>query len=93
MSPELIQDSGYNENTDVWSLGCIIYELCELNYPFRNKKEKMSLMDLFENITKCNYKPIPSRYSQDLTQPSNQEHDRRVSIKALVIRTSLSIGQ
>jgi serine/threonine protein kinase len=68
MSPELIQDSGYNENADVWSLGCIIYELCELNSPFRNKKEKMSLMDLFENITKCNYKPISSRYSQDLSQ-------------------------
>lgn len=38
MSPQLIQDSGYNENADVWSLGCIIYELCELNSPFRNKK-------------------------------------------------------
>lgn len=25
-------------------------------------------MDLFDNITKCNYKPISSKYSQDLTQ-------------------------
>jgi len=25
-------------------------------------------MDLFDNITKCNYKPISSRYSQDLSQ-------------------------
>lgn len=28
----------------------------------------MSLMDLFDNITKCNYKPISSRYSSDLSQ-------------------------
>lgn len=29
----------------------------------------MSLMDLFENITKCNYKPIAaSKYSPQLTQ-------------------------
>jgi NIMA (never in mitosis gene a)-related kinase len=28
----------------------------------------MSLMDLFENITKCNYKPISSRYSPELSQ-------------------------
>lgn len=68
MSPELIQDSGYNQNADVWSLGCIIYEFCELNSPFRNRKEKMSLMDLFDNITKCNYKPISSKYSPQLNQ-------------------------
>lgn len=47
MSPELIQGNGYNFNADVWSLGCICYELCELNSPFRNKHDKMSLMDLF----------------------------------------------
>ena len=68
MSPELIKDSGYNFNADVWSLGCICYEFCELNSPFRNKQEKMSLMDLFENITKCNYKPISARYSPELSQ-------------------------
>jgi len=28
----------------------------------------MSLMDLFDNITKCNYKPISSRYSPELSQ-------------------------
>lgn len=68
MSPELIQDSGYNFNADVWSLGCICYELCELNSPFRNKQVKISLMDLFENITQCNYKPISNQYSPELSQ-------------------------
>ncbi len=28
----------------------------------------MSLIDLFENITKCNYKPISNRYSPELSQ-------------------------
>jgi serine/threonine protein kinase len=55
-------------NADVWSLGCICYELCELNSPFRNRQEKMSLMDLFEIITKYNYKPISSRYSPELSK-------------------------
>lgn len=68
MSPELIQDSGYTENADVWSLGCICYELAELKSPFRNKEEKMSLMDLFDNITKCNYRPLDSRYSPQLRE-------------------------
>jgi serine/threonine protein kinase len=68
MSPELIQDSGYTENADVWSLGCICYELAELKSPFRNKEEKMSLMDLFDNITKCNYKPLEAKYSPQLRE-------------------------
>lgn len=49
--------------SDVWSLGCIVYELCELKSPFRNENEKMSLMDLFNNITKGEFKPISNRYS------------------------------
>lgn len=68
MSPELIQDEGYTENADVWSLGCICYELAELKSPFRNKEEKMSLMDLFDNITKCNYRPLDAHYSAQLRE-------------------------
>jgi serine/threonine protein kinase len=49
--------------SDVWSLGCIAYELCEFKSPFRNENEKMSLMDLFNNITKGSFKPISTRYS------------------------------
>jgi NIMA (never in mitosis gene a)-related kinase len=49
--------------SDVWSLGCISYELCEFKSPFRNENEKMSLMDLFNNITKGDFKPISTRYS------------------------------
>ena len=44
--------------SDVWSLGCIIYEFCELKSPFRNENEKMSLMDLFNNITQGIFKTI-----------------------------------
>lgn len=52
--------------SDVWSLGCIAYELCEFKSPFRNENEKMSLMDLFNNITKGDFKPISTRYSGEL---------------------------
>ena len=44
MSPELLKGEGYDTRADVWSLGCISYELCELKSPFRAEGEKIGLM-------------------------------------------------
>lgn len=34
MSPELCQSKPYTYTSDVWALGCILYELCTLKKPF-----------------------------------------------------------
>ena len=34
MSPEIIEKKPYNNKTDVWSMGVILYELCALKLPF-----------------------------------------------------------
>ena len=34
MSPEICQSKPYNYTSDVWSLGCILYELCTLQHAF-----------------------------------------------------------
>uniref|UniRef100_A0A7S0FQ00 non-specific serine/threonine protein kinase n=1 Tax=Pyrodinium bahamense TaxID=73915 RepID=A0A7S0FQ00_9DINO len=34
LSPELIMNEGYGIHTDMWALGCIIFELCTLRVPF-----------------------------------------------------------
>lgn len=51
MSPELLRGEGYEMKSDIWSMGCILYELCELSSPFRKEKEKISLKELFDRIT------------------------------------------
>ena len=32
--PQIVQNQAYSEKADVWSLGCIIYELMTLKPPF-----------------------------------------------------------
>lgn len=34
MSPEQIKEAEYNEKTDIWSTGCILYEVIALRPPF-----------------------------------------------------------
>ncbi|CAD8202906.1 unnamed protein product [Paramecium pentaurelia] len=65
MSPELLHGEGYDMKSDIWSLGCIAYEMAEFKSPFK-QSEKMSLVDLFNNITKGEFKPVSNRYSQQL---------------------------
>ncbi len=57
MSPEVIRNDGYDFKSDVWSLGCVIYELITFKSPFRTD-EKISLIDLFNKINKGDYPKI-----------------------------------
>ena len=37
LSPEVCEERPYNDKSDIWSLGCILYELCALKHPFEAK--------------------------------------------------------
>ena len=66
MSPECIRGQPYEWSSDVWSLGCLLYELVALRNPFF--KQGLNYYTLGKLITSCEYDPLPPRASPELTQ-------------------------
>ncbi|KAK4019537.1 hypothetical protein OUZ56_001552 [Daphnia magna] len=65
MSPERLNQCGYDFSSDIWSLGCLLYEMAALQPPFNCFKSNWNA--LRQNIERCEYPPLPSdRYSDDM---------------------------
>ncbi|KAK3330539.1 kinase-like domain-containing protein [Apodospora peruviana] len=62
MSPEICAAEKYTLKSDIWSLGCIIYELCSREPPFNAK----SHFQLVQKIKEGKIAPLPSVYSAEL---------------------------
>ena len=62
MSPEQIEETKYNEKSDIWSLGCFLYELAALRPPFQAKNQIMLGM----RIKSGKIERIDKRYSDEL---------------------------
>ena len=62
MAPEQIAGAGYTEKSDVWSLGCIVYEMAALRPPF----DAHTQVELSRCIREGKFARIPEEYSSDL---------------------------
>ncbi|KAG9478042.1 hypothetical protein GDO78_013176 [Eleutherodactylus coqui] len=62
LSPELCQDIPYSSKSDVWSLGCLLYEMCALKPAF----DATNIISLFYKIVKGDYPPLSDCYSTGL---------------------------
>jgi len=62
MSPEVCSNAPYSWKSDIWALGCVLYEMCMLRHAF----ESSSLLGLVYKICSDHYEPIPDFYSAEL---------------------------
>ncbi|XP_060569854.1 serine/threonine-protein kinase Nek1-like isoform X7 [Ruditapes philippinarum] len=62
LSPEICENKPYNNKSDVWSLGCVVYELATLKHAF----EAGNMKNLVLKIIRGSYPPLSPKYSYEL---------------------------
>ena len=68
LSPEICMEKPYNDKSDVWAIGCILYELCTFNYPFNAKSQGALLLKILNSQPE---KIDNNYYSKDLQNMIN----------------------
>ena len=59
LSPELCEDKPYNAKSDMWALGCILYEMCTLRHPFDARNQGALILKILRGM----YQPVSPQYS------------------------------
>ncbi|CAE8651384.1 unnamed protein product, partial [Polarella glacialis] len=64
LCPEVFQDKPYAWPADIWSMGCILYQLCALKVPF----DAANIKELGKKITSAKIPTVPSEYSEGVRE-------------------------
>ena len=62
MSPEICAAEKYTLRSDIWAVGCIMYELCQKEPPFNARTH----IQLVQKIREGKFPPLPEFYSSEL---------------------------
>lgn len=86
MSPECIRGQPYDWSSDVWSLGCLLYELATNRNPFY--QDGLNYYTLGKLITSCEYAPLPPHLSDSVrtlvSQMIQGDPSRRPSVEQVL---------
>eukprot|EP00742_Colponemidia_sp_Colp-10_P003345 GILJ01003560.1.p1 GENE.GILJ01003560.1~~GILJ01003560.1.p1 ORF type:complete len:831 (+),score=160.17 GILJ01003560.1:100-2592(+) len=89
LSPELCEDKPYHHKSDIWALGCVLYELTTLRHAFSG----LNMGALILKILRGQFQAIPNQYSRELSvliaDMLRQNPDDRPSIAQILSRPFL----
>ena len=92
IAPEVCKGKPYDYKADVWSLGCVMYELCSLNRPFQGE----SIATVLNSILTKSPSALPEQYSEPLKScilsMLAKKHKERPTVQEIIscINTSLA---
>ena len=75
IAPEILKKGEYNTKADIYSLGCIIYELFTLNVYYLDK-----ITDDIKTIDEVNYKDTYTKWQELLDKLLQKEYNKRPNI-------------
>jgi NIMA (never in mitosis gene a)-related kinase len=83
-SPEIWRDEPYSSKADMWSFGCLVYEMAAFRPPF----EALDIEQLYKKIKKGKYDAVPGQYSAELSEVIaiclNKKVEKRLSAEELL---------
>ena len=89
LSPELCEEKPYNTKSDVWALGCVLYEMCALKHPFHAPNQAALIL----KIVKGTYQPLSLEFSENLKEVIElcleKDYKKRPSITMLLQRNEI----
>lgn len=87
LSPEICMERPYSYSSDIWALGCVLYEMAALRVPF----DAQNLQALVQKITRGPTPTIDRTYSVELRQLCtdllHREEGQRPSAQDILQRT------
>ncbi|KAG1690553.1 hypothetical protein DVH05_028056 [Phytophthora capsici] len=83
MSPEVCESKPYSYASDVWSLGCVLYEMLALRHAF----DAPNILTLILKIVQQDFAPLPPHYDREvsdlLRKLLDKDPERRPSMEEI----------
>mmetsp|Transcript_125131 Transcript_125131/g.348204 ORF Transcript_125131/g.348204 Transcript_125131/m.348204 type:complete len:386 (-) Transcript_125131:195-1352(-) len=90
LSPEMCEQKPYNDRSDVWAYGCVVYEMCTQKHPF----DAQNQVALLAKIIRGRYAPVGEMYSSELRSIVEdcliQDCARRPAISEVLARPAVA---
>ncbi|MBZ3886681.1 Serine/threonine-protein kinase Nek11 [Sciurus carolinensis] len=77
MSPEALKHQGYDTKSDIWSLACILYEMCCMDHAFTGS----NFLAIVLKIVEGNTPSLPERYPRELN--TIMERQKKIHLQTL----------